>query len=405
MQVKKRDGRIEEFDYEKLRIAISKAFEAGGGHPTVINFIVNDVASKCYKLHRIVDVDEIHKFVVEALLYGGSENLKNVAIKYNTYVSAHKARLIDRKIMSLLNDENEDVTKENGNKDTKILSTKRDYIAGEMNRYLAKEYILPKDIVEAHEKGEIHIHDMDFLAEPGRANCCLVNLKDMLGNGTCINGTKIDTPHTFSTACTIATQIALGVSASQYGGQTFSMAHLAKYIDASRKYYRKLLCTTLSCELDKAVDKLVKEDIVKGVQTLQYQVITLATANGQAPFITFYMDLGEAEDEQHKKDCAEMFAEILKQRIKGVKNREGQWVNPPFPKLIYALDEENMRDGEYYWLTKIAAECSAHRLVPDYISKKKQRELKQGQNYPCMGRQKLLAHVKLCERLISGVAA
>jgi len=384
IMVKKRDGHIEGWVNAKLDKAISKAIQSTDEtiHAHKVMTIADNVRKDMAKLNRTVDVDEIHKRVaIEMSKMGYPAS----AQAYTSYTSTHKANVLERKINTLLEDMNEDVTKENGNKNTELLSTKRDYIAGEVNRYMTEKYLIPDNIMQMHKKGLIHIHDTDFLYERGRANCCLVNLKDMFANGTRINGVRIDTPHTFSTACTIASQIALGVSASQYGGQTFSIAHIAKYVEATRDYYRELFNGKLFDDKEQAIRTMVLDDIKRGVQTLQYQVITLASANGQAPFITFYMDLGEAESPEHKADCALVFKEILEQRMRGVKNEEGQWINPAFPKLIYALDEENMDGGVYFWLTELSAKCSASRLVPDYISKKVQRELKQGQTYPCMG--------------------
>lgn len=286
-----------------------------------------------------------------------------------------------KQLQELLNGTDEESNKENSNKDTRIIPTMRDYIAGFTCRELANNFILPQEIANAHKEGIIHFHDSDYSPTMPMHNCDLINLEDMLQNGTVISGTLIEKPHKFSTACTIATQIITQVASSQYGGQSVSVEHLAPFVEETRKTLRKEYP-----ELDEeTIEKMTRRDIKDGIQTIQYQLITMSTTNGQAPFVSLFMYLNEAKSEEEKEDLALIIKEILNQRIEGVKNPQGVPITTAFPKLLYVLDEENMKDGKYYYLTELAAECSAKRLVPDYISAKKMRELKQGDVYPCMG--------------------
>ena len=314
-----------------------------------------------------------------------------VAKHYIRYRYDHKLKRennTDDTILSLVEYENEDVKQENSNKDPEIIPTQRDYIAGEVSKDITKRKLLPKRIAEAHDAGIIHFHDADYFIQRSH-NCDLVNLEDMLQNGTVISGTLIEKPHTFSTACNIATQIIAQVASSQYGGQSISLAHLAPFVDDTRRRFTEKY-KDLAYKLDPEdyhdfIETLVREDIQKGVQTIQYQVVTLMTTNGQAPFITVYLNINEAPEGQIREDLALCIKEVLRQRIQGVKNESGVWITPAFPKLIYALDENNIYpDSEFYYLTEIAAECTAKRMVPDYISNKIERELK-GDVYTCMG--------------------
>ena len=316
-----------------------------------------------------------------------------VAKCYIRYRYDHKLKResdTDKKILSLVEYNNEAVKQENSNKNPEIIPTQRDYIAGEISKDITMRRLLPENVVKAHEDGLIHFHDADYFIQHSH-NCCLVNLEDMLQNSTVISGTLIEKPHTFSTACNIATQIIAQVASSQYGGQSISLAHLAPFVNDTRERFRKKYSDLLQWgdsirRYNDFIEKLVRDDITKGVQTIQYQVVTLMTTNGQAPFITVYMDINEAKNEQEQKDLANIIEEVLKQRIQGVKNETGTWITPAFPKLIYALDENNVEpDSEFFYLTELAAQCTAKRMVPDYISNKIERELKNGDTYTCMG--------------------
>jgi ribonucleoside-triphosphate reductase len=306
----------------------------------------------------------------------------------------------DESILSLLNNTNESIKQENSNKNPTIVSTMRDYMAGEVSKDISRRYLIPSDIWEAHEKGIIHFHDTDYFSMP-IYNCCLINLEDMLQNGTMISGVKIDKPKSFNTACNIATQIVAQVASSQYGGQTFTLSHLAPFVDISRQKIRKSLKEDFpeisDEELEKVTEKRVKREIETGIQTLNYQLITLQTTNGQTPFVSVCMYLGEVSDERTKEDLAMVIEEVLKQRILGVKNENGKYIAPTFPKLLYILEEDNIHeDSKYWYLTELAAECSAKRMVPDYISEKKMKELKKdkkgnGYCFPCMGCRSMLS--------------
>lgn len=391
MYVIKRDGSQVHFDAYKICEAINKANNAYEGSdklsPKMIDEIVEKINYKCSKLDRAVSVEEIQDMVEDCIMSLGRYRL---AKEYITYRYKHalmrKSNDLDRKILNLIDCKNEEVLQENSNKNPTINSTQRDYIAGEYSKDISNRLLLPEDIQKAHNEGLIHFHDMDYFIQKMH-NCCLINLEDMLQNGTVISETKIDTPHSFTTACNIATQIIAQVASSQYGGATISLAHLAPFVDVSRKKIinnikeeLEISGATLTEEQIKEIaEERLKREIKSGIQTIQYQIVTLMTTNGQAPFITESMYLNEAKNEQGKHDLAMIIEETLRQRYKGTKNKQGVYVTPTFPKLIYVLQDDNIHEGdEYYYLTIMAAQCTAKRMVPDYISEKKMKELKEG---------------------------
>ena len=403
MKIIKRSGKEVDFDQNKITNAIIKANLTVDENEQLteqqIAKIVDDITKLCKKTRRATSVEEIQDMVERAIMQEGAFS---VAKNYITYryerQLIRQANTTDKQILSLIECENEEVKQENSNKNPVVNSVQRDYMAGEVSKDITKRFLLPKDIVKAHESGEIHFHDADYFAQHMH-NCDLVNLEDMLQNGTVISGTMIERPHTFATACNIATQIIAQVASSQYGGQSISLTHLAPFVDVSRQKFRRE--TTKEFEelgikiseeqLNEIVENQVRKEINKGIQTIQYQVVTLMTTNGQAPFITVFMYLGEARNEREKKDLAMMIEETLKQRIQGVKNQKGVYITPAFPKLIYVLEEQNIHeDSPYFYLTELAARCTAKRMVPDYISEKKMLELKVDKNgvghcYTCMG--------------------
>ena len=403
MKIIKRSGSEVEFDREKIAVAVTKANESVvPSHrltPIQIKRIAEDVESAAANMQRSLSVEEIQDMVEDQIM---NQRAFAVARSYITYrykrAMVRKSNTTDEQILSLIECNNEEVKQENSNKNPTVNSVQRDYMAGEVSKDITKRILLPSDIVAAHEDGRIHFHDADYFAQRMH-NCDLVNLEDMLQNGTVISETLIEKPHTFSTACNIATQIIAQVASCQYGGQSISLAHLAPFVELSRQRFRKevreelsLLPGTFSEEQVNAIaEKRVREEINRGVQTIQYQVVTLMTTNGQAPFVTVFMYLGEAKNEQEKADLALIIEETLRQRYKGVKNEKGVWVTPAFPKLIYVLEEENIHeDSKYYYLTKLAAKCTAKRMVPDYISEKIMLQNKidkngDGQCYTCMG--------------------
>lgn len=354
-----------------------------------IDVVVNRVSEEVAALNRAVKVDEIQNLVEKAIMaLGAYEVAKNYVIYRYRRDLSRKGNSTDEQILSLVECNNEEVKQENSNKNPTVVSVQRDYIAGETSKDICRRLILPKDVVKAHDEGIIHFHDMDYFIGH-MSNCCLVNLEDMLQNGTVISGTMIEKPHSFSTACNVATQIIAQVASCQYGGQSISLSHLAPFVEVSRQKIRKDLDANfkkLGIEVskdkfDELVESQVRYEIKKGVQTIQYQVVTLMTTNGQAPFITVFMYLNEVTDEQTKKDLALVIEEVLKQRIQGTKNEVGVYVTPAFPKLIYVLQEDNIREGTPYWyLTELAAKCTAKRLVPDYISEKVMKLFKVDQN-------------------------
>lgn len=404
MKVIKRNGQEVTFNSEKIKIAVTKANlsvdeESKRLSTDEINEITKRVSEKCQSMGRAVSVEEIQDMVEFAIM---EEGKFEVAKHYITYrydrQLARQKNTTDDKVFSLIDCQNEEVKQENSNKNPTVNSVQRDYMAGEMSKDLTKRFLLPEDIWKAHEDGLIHFHDADYFAQRMH-NCDLVDLEDMLQNGTVISSTMIEKPNSFSTACNIATQIIAQVASSQYGGQSISLAHLVPFVEISRQKFRKEVSEELmeACGkvdeelLHKITEQRVRKEVNKGVQTLQYQVITLMTTNGQAPFITVFMYLGEAKNEREREDLAMVIEEVLQQRYEGVKNEKGVPITPAFPKLIYVLEESNIHpDSKYYYLTQLAAKCTARRLVPDYISEKKMLELKvdkngEGHCYPCMG--------------------
>jgi ribonucleoside-triphosphate reductase len=397
MKIIKRDGSEEIFDLKKIISAVTKANDASEKrllNQEQIKDIAEYVEYKCNKLSRAVSVEEIQDMVEDQIMATGAFDLAKSYVRYRYQRSlVRKANTTDNRILSLIECNNEDVKQENSNKNPTVNSVQRDYMAGEVSKDITTRMLLTPEIVEADKQGIIHFHDSDYFAQHMH-NCDLVNLEDMLQNGTVISETLIEKPHSFSTACNIATQIIAQVASNQYGGQSISLAHLAPFVHISREKIRvevqeelKILgCTVTEQQVREIVEKRLRKEITKGVQTIQYQVITLMTTNGQAPFLTVFMYLNEAKNEQEKKDLAIIIEETLRQRLQGVKNEAGVWVTPAFPKLIYVLEEDNIsEDTEYYYLTELAAKCTAKRLVPDYISEKKMKELKEGNCFPVMG--------------------
>ena len=404
MKVIKRNGQEVSFNADKIKIAVTKAnmsVDEASKRLTdeQIERITNKVSKKCQDMGRAVGVEEIQDMVEFAIMAEGAYEIAKNYITYRyTRQLARQKNTTDDKVFSLIDCQNEEVKQENSNKNPTVCSVQRDYMAGEMSKDLTKRFLLPADIWQAHEDGLIHFHDADYFAQRMH-NCDLVNLEDMLQNGTVISNTMIERPHSFSTACNIATQIVAQVASSQYGGQSISLTHLAPFVEVSRQKIRKEVADELmeaSGHVDdellhKITEQRVRKEINRGVQTLQYQVITLMTTNGQAPFITVFMYLGEARNEREREDLAMIIEEMLEQRYEGVKNEKGVAVTPAFPKLIYVLEENNINPGsKYYYLTELAAKCTARRLVPDYISEKKMLELKVDKNgvghcYTCMG--------------------
>ena len=385
MNVLKRDGRIVQFNKEKIINAILKAFLAVDGEITDYASIkaqnIADYIASISTSKDELSVEEIQDYVEHGLMSLKRKDVAKAYILYRKQRDNARQNTIDKTIDEIVNNSNEYWMTENSNKDAQLVTTQRDYVAGAVSTDIARRRILPQDVVEAHDAGLIHVHDLDYILQP-IYNCCLINLEDMLQNGTIISKTKIDKPHKFSTACNIATQIIAQVASSQYGGQSISLAHLSPFVESSRQKFKKDYPTAA----DAMIEQMVKNDISAGVQTLQYQIITLMTTNGQAPFITVYMNLNEVPDGPAREDLALVIEEVLRQRIKGVKNEKGVYITPAFPKLIYALDEINIYpNSKYYYLTEIAAECTAKRMVPDYISNKVERELKGGDIYTCMG--------------------
>ena len=383
MKIIKRNGSEAVFDISKIMMAVSRANEVVQANQKLskaqINAIAAQVEEVCSTRPHAMNVEEIQDLVENQIM---EQQAFEVARKYITYryirTLKRSSNTTDDKILSLIECNNEDVKQENSNKNPTVNSVQRDYMAGEVSKDLTTRLLLPQEVVEAHEAGIIHFHDSDYFAQHMH-NCDLVNLEDMLQNGTVISGTGIDKPHSFSTACNIATQIIAQVASSQYGGQSISLTHLAPFVDVSRRKIRQsveeemrgLGISATQEQITEMVNKRLKEEISRGVQTIQYQVVTLMTTNGQAPFVTVFMYLNEARNRQEKEDLAMIIEETLLQRYQGVKNEEGVWVTPAFPKLIYVLEEDNLTEGTpYFYLTKLAAKCTAKRMVPDYISEK-----------------------------------
>ena len=393
----KRNGKEVNFDISKIANAIRKANKEVEPiyqmNEYQIDGIAENVASQCAKLDRAVSVEEIQDMVETGIMEMRGYEVAQKYVRYRyTRELARKANTTDEEILSLLDQSNEEAKQENSNKNPVINSTQRDYMAGYVSRDLTSRVLLPEEITKAHREGIIHFHDSDYFAQREH-NCDLVNLEDMLQNGTVISGTMIEKPHSFYTACNITTQIIAQVASNQYGGQSFTLSHLAPFVDVSRqKITGRVLEENAEAgvimtdeQIRKVVEKRLEEEVVRGVQTIQYQMITLMTCNGQAPFVTMFMYLDEVPAGQTRDDLAMVIEEVLKQRMQGVKNEKGVWITPAFPKIIYALDEDNIYpESKYYYLTELAAKCTAKRMVPDYISAKKMREYK-GDVYPCMG--------------------
>ena len=398
MIVIKRNGTEVDFDITKIIAAITKANdsveESARMTPMQIRRIAEFVELQCLKMNRAPSVEEIQDLVEYQIMAHGAFEVAKSYITYRyTRSLVRKSNTTDEKILSLIECCNEEAKQENSNKNPVVNSTQRDYMAGEVSRDLSERLLLPADIVEAHRECIIHFHDTDYYAQHMH-NCDLVNLEDMLQNGTVITGTLIERPHSFSTACNIATQIIAQVASNQYGGQSISLAHLAPFVDVSRKKIRKVVEQEMAAigadpgeeKIAELVEARLRDEVRRGVQTIQYQVLTLLTTNGQAPFVTVFMYLGEAKNDQERRDLALIIEETLEQRYQGVKNEDGVWITPAFPKLIYVLEENNIHEDSPYWyLTKLAAKCTAKRMVPDYISEKKMKEYKEGNCFPVMG--------------------
>ena len=407
MKIIKRSGTEVLFDKEKILSAVRKANESVVDSERMteaqINAIGENVEKACNTMNRALTVEEIQDLVENLIM---NQRAYTVARNYITYrykrALVRKTNSTDDQILTLLACKNEEVKQENSNKNPTVSSVQRDYMAGEVSKDITKRFLLPQDIVEAHEQGIIHFHDSDYFAQHMH-NCCLVNLEDMLQNGTVISETMIDKPKSFETACNIATQSIAQIASSQYGGQSISLAHLAPFVNVSRQKFRRQVAAEFEAaglelieeQINKVAEIRVKDEIKRGVQMIQYQVITLMTTNGQAPFVTVFMYIDEVPEGQVRDDLAAIIEEVLKQRILGVKNEQGIYITPAFPKLIYVLEEDNVEpDSKYYYLTELAAKCTAKRLVPDYISEKIMKQLKEGNCYPCMGCRSFLSVYK-----------
>ena len=416
MKVIKRNGTEVVFDIGKIISAVTKANESveesARMTPLQIQRIAEFVELSCLKMNRSPSVEEIQDLVeYQIMAHGAYEVAKNYVTYRYTRSLIRRSNTTDDKILSLIECCNEEAKQENSNKNPVVNSTQRDYMAGEVSRDLSERLLLPQDIVDAHREGIIHFHDSDYFAQHMH-NCDLVNLEDMLQNGTVITGTLIERPHSFSTACNIATQIIAQVASNQYGGQSISLAHLAPFVDVSRRKIRKVVEQEMVAigvdpgeeKVSQLVESRLRDEVRRGVQTIQYQVLTLLTTNGQAPFVTVFMYLGEAKNDQERKDLALIIEETLEQRYQGVKNEDGVWITPAFPKLIYVLEEDNIHEDSPYWyLTKLAAKCTARRMVPDYISAKKMLELK-GDVYTCMGCRSFLTPDRFTDAGIGNIA-
>ncbi|MBE6009759.1 MAG: anaerobic ribonucleoside-triphosphate reductase [Lachnospiraceae bacterium] len=417
MKIIKRSGTEMEFDLSKITAAVEKANNSVADNermtPEQIAVISANMRTICEGMNRALSVEEIQDLVENQIM---NQRAFSVARNYITYrykrALIRKSNSTDQQILTLLEYDNEEVKQENSNKNPAVNSVQRDYMAGEVSKDITKRFLLEPDIWKAHEEGIIHFHDADYFAQHMH-NCCLVNLEDMLQNGTVISGTMIEKPHTFSTACNIATQAVAQIASSQYGGQSISLSHLAPFVQCSRDKYRAEVAEEMQANGIEASEEVInniaemrlKKEVKQGVQMIQYQVITLMTTNGQAPFITIFMYLDEVPEGQVRDDLAMLCEELLKQRIEGIKNEKGVYITPAFPKLIYVLEEDNVREGSKYWdLTQLAAKCTAKRMVPDYISEKKMIELKKGDVYTCMGCRSFLTPDRFTEAGIGNVA-
>ena len=416
MKIIKRNGAEVVFDLNKIVMAITKANEATDEKvrmtPLQIQRIAESVQIACEEMGRSPSVEEIQDLVEKSIMAHGAFEVAKVYITYRYIRSLlRQSNTTDDRILSLIECNNEEVKQENANKNPTINAVQRDYMAGEVSKDITSRILLPKEIVDAHDAGIIHFHDSDYFAQHMH-NCDLVNLEDMLQNGTVISGTLIEKPHSFSTACNIATQIIAQVASNQYGGQSISLTHLAPFVQVSREKIRRAVEEEMNIfgiapseeAISKVVEERLRDEVSKGVQTIQYQVVTLMTTNGQAPFITVFMYLNEARNEQEKKDLAMIIEEMLRQRYEGVKNEKGVWITPAFPKLIYVLEEDNVtEDSPYWYLTRLAAQCTAKRMVPDYISEKKMLELK-GDVYVCMGCRSFLTPDRFTDAGVGNIA-
>lgn len=403
MKLIKRNGMEVEFDKQKIVAAVTKANQTVAESLRLndgqIEKIADTVTKKAGESSYVLNVEDIQNMVEKEVMRQGAYEVAQKYIRYRYKRElARKSNTTDDEILSLLELANEEIKQENSNKNPTINATQRDYMAGEVSKDLSRRILLPKEVVDAHDRGEIHFHDMDYYAQH-MYNCCLINLEDMLQNGTVISETMIEKPHTFYTACNITTQVVAQVASNQYGGQTWTLSHIAPFVNDSRVMYRKEVrqefeemvrneeCSSIPDEhiINRIAEKRLKKEVERGVQTLQYQLVTLMTTNGQTPFVSVFMYLNEVPEGQLRDDLAMIIEEVLKQRIQGVKNKKGVWITPAFPKLLYVLEEDNITpDGKYWYLTELAAKCTAKRMVPDYISEKKMLEYK-GEVYPCMG--------------------
>ncbi len=419
MKIIKRNGQEAQFDKSKISSAISKANEEVSGSDKLnkdsIDTIANSIEKYATSCGRSLNVEEIQDMVEDHIMDVGKYNLARRYITYRYRRSiARKANTTDDQILSLIDCNNEEIKQENSNKNPTVASVQRDYMAGEVSKDISRRILLPEDVVHAHDEGIIHFHDMDYYSQHMH-NCDLINLEDMLQNGTVISGTMIEKPHSFSTACNVATQIIAQVASCQYGGQSITLSHLAPFVDVSRNKIRSEveseilplkdeLADRFSEVVSSITEKRVREEIKRGVQTIQYQVVTLMTTNGQAPFITVFMYIDEVPEGRIREDLCLIIEEVLRQRIQGVKNEKGVWITPAFPKLIYCLDEDNVHpDSKYYYLTELAAKCTAKRMVPDYISAKKMKELK-GDVYTCMGCRSFLTPDRFTDNGVGNIA-
>lgn len=419
MKIIKRNGQEAQFDKTKISSAISKANKEVSGSDKLdkdsINTIADSIEKYASSCGRSLNVEEIQDMVEDHIMDLGKHNLARRYITYRYRRSvARKSNTTDDQILSLIDCNNEEIKQENSNKNPTVASVQRDYMAGEVSKDISRRILLPEDVVHAHDEGIIHFHDMDYYSQHMH-NCDLINLEDMLQNGTVISGTMIEKPHSFSTACNVATQIIAQVASCQYGGQSITLSHLAPFVDVSRNKIRSEveseilplkdeLADRFSEVVSNITEKRVREEIKRGVQTIQYQVVTLMTTNGQAPFITVFMYIDEVPEGRTREDLCLIIEEVLRQRIQGVKNEKGVWITPAFPKLIYCLDEDNVYpDSKYYYLTELAAKCTAKRMVPDYISAKKMKELK-GDVYTCMGCRSFLTPDRFTDNGVGNIA-
>jgi anaerobic ribonucleoside-triphosphate reductase len=394
MNVIKRNGEKQVFDKNKIAEAVARSLDVTEATTKFAGEVSDHIFTRVKNMTYDIPTETLDSYVIEELVKADKPN------SVRQYINAHDMKSVKdptlyKRLASLLTGKNDDILGDNSNKNPILMPTQRDYIAGELAKEIGRKTMLPKDIVEAHDKGIIHFHDLDYSPLMPETNCCLVNLADMLQNGTQISGVTIDKPRSFSTACNIATQIIAQVASSQYGGQTITLSHLAPFVDVSRQKIKARITSTIPNADAETINKLVeaelKQEIKKGVQTIQYQILTLMTTQGQTPFITVYMYIDEVPEGQLRDDLVMVIEEVIRQRTEGIKDKLGKFITPAFPKLIYVLEEDNIReDSKYWYLTELSAKCSAKRLVPDYMSEKKMKELKDGNCYPTMGCRSIL---------------